>query len=67
MKSSIKGIITGFLIAAVIFAVPAIAENIDALFNQVRINVNGPVPPLLSFCVFHPLSDHGLRPPGNMA
>lgn len=41
MKSYIKGIITGFLIAAVIFAVPAIAENIDALFNQVRINVNG--------------------------
>lgn len=41
MKSYIKGLITGLLIGAVIFAVPAIAENIDALFNQVRINVNG--------------------------
>lgn len=41
MKSYIKGVITGLLIGAVIFAVPAIAENIDALFNYVRINVNG--------------------------
>lgn len=41
MKSYVKGVITGFLVGALIFAVPAIAENIDALFNQVRINVNG--------------------------
>ena len=41
MKNYIKGILTGFLIAAVLFAIPALAENIDALFNSVRINVNG--------------------------
>ncbi len=41
MKSYTKGVITGLLIGAAVFAAPAIAENIDALFNQVRINVNG--------------------------
>ncbi|MBQ8300649.1 MAG: hypothetical protein IJX57_01605 [Clostridia bacterium] len=41
MKSYIKGIITGFLISAAVFAIPFVAENIDALFNDVRINVNG--------------------------
>ena len=41
MKNYLKGILTGFLIAAVLFAIPALAENIDALFNSVRINVNG--------------------------
>ncbi|MCH5209376.1 MAG: hypothetical protein J1F01_00250 [Oscillospiraceae bacterium] len=41
MKNYIKGVLTGFLIAAVLFAIPVLAENIDALFNSVRINVNG--------------------------
>lgn len=41
MKSYARGIITGFLISAAVFAAPAIAENINALFNDVRINVNG--------------------------
>lgn len=41
MKSYIKGMITGILIGAVIVSVPAVAENIDVLFNSVRINING--------------------------
>lgn len=41
MKNYVKGIITGFLIAAVVFAVPAMAVNLDAVLNAVRINVNG--------------------------
>lgn len=41
MKGYIKGMITGILIGAVIASVPAVAENIDILFNSVRINING--------------------------
>ena len=41
MKSYVKGVITGILIGAVVSAIPVVAENIDALFNEVRINVNG--------------------------
>lgn len=41
MKSYVKGVITGLLIGAVVSAIPAVAENIDVLFNEVRINVNG--------------------------
>lgn len=41
MKSYVKGIITGLLIGAVVSAIPVVAENIDVLFNEVRINVNG--------------------------
>ena len=41
MKSYIKGLVTGLLIGAAVTAIPAVAENIDALFNEVRINING--------------------------
>ncbi len=41
MKNYIKGVITGLLIGAILSALPAVAENIDLLFNQVRINVSG--------------------------
>ncbi|MBP3359905.1 MAG: hypothetical protein J6N52_03555 [Clostridia bacterium] len=41
MKNYIKGILTGILIGAVVTSVPAVAENIDALLNTVRINING--------------------------
>ena len=41
MKSYIKGLVTGLLISAVLTAIPAVAENIDALFNEVRINIGG--------------------------
>ena len=41
MKRYIKGLITGLLIGAAVTAIPAVAENIDALFNEVRINING--------------------------
>lgn len=41
MKSYVKGIITGILIGSVIVSVPVVAENIDVLFNNVRINING--------------------------
>ena len=41
MKNCIKGIITGLIIGAIISALPAMAETIDAMFNKVRINVNG--------------------------
>lgn len=41
MKSYIKGIIIGLFIGAVVATVPAVAESIDALFNIVRINING--------------------------
>ncbi len=41
MKSYVKGIITGLLIGAAVSAIPVVAENIDVLFNEVSINVNG--------------------------
>ena len=41
MKNYIKGIITGIIIGAVVCSIPAIADTIDALFNNVRISVNG--------------------------
>ena len=41
MKSYIKGLVTGLLIGTMVTAIPAVAENIDALFNEVRINING--------------------------
>lgn len=41
MKSYVKGVITGILIGAVVSAISAVAENIDVLFNEVRINVKG--------------------------
>ena len=41
MKNYIKGLVTGLLIGATVTAIPAVAENIDALFNEVRINING--------------------------
>ena len=41
MKGYVKGLVTGLLIGAAVTAVPAVAENIDALFNEVRINING--------------------------
>lgn len=41
MKNYLKGLLSGLLIAAVLCCVPAFAENIQALFNQIRINVNG--------------------------
>lgn len=41
MKNYTKGVITGILIGTVIASVPVIAENIDVLFNSVRINING--------------------------
>ena len=41
MKNYIKGIITGIAISAVIYSIPALADTIDALFNNVRISVNG--------------------------
>ena len=41
MKRYINGLVTGILIGAIVTAIPAIAENIDALFNEVRINING--------------------------
>ena len=41
MKSYIKGMITGIIISAVICSIPAFADTIDVLFNNVRINVNG--------------------------
>lgn len=41
MKSYVKGVITGLLIGAVVFAVPVVAVNFDAVLNTVRINVNG--------------------------
>ena len=41
MKNYIKGIITGIIIGAVICSIPALADTIDALFNNVRISVNG--------------------------
>lgn len=41
MKKYIKGLVTGILIGAIVASVPAVAENIDVLFNTVRINING--------------------------
>ena len=41
MKNYLKGIITGVLISAAVTAVPAVADNIDAMFNEVRINIDG--------------------------
>ena len=41
MKNYIKGIITGIIIGAVICSIPALADTIDALFNNVHISVNG--------------------------
>lgn len=41
MKNYFKGLISGLLIAAVFCCIPAVAENIQVMFNQVRINVNG--------------------------
>ena len=41
MKGYIKGLVTGLLIGAAVTAIPVVAENIDALFNEVRINING--------------------------
>ena len=41
MKGYLKGLVTGLLIGAAVTAVPAVADNIDALFNEVRINING--------------------------
>ena len=41
MKNYIKGIITGIIIGAVVCSIPALADTIDALFNNVRISVNG--------------------------
>ncbi len=41
MKNYLKGLINGVLIAAVIFSVPVLAENIQVAFNEFRINVNG--------------------------
>ena len=41
MRSYIKGVITGFLIAGAVFAVPAFADMIDAVFNTVNISIEG--------------------------
>ena len=41
MKGYIKGLIAGLLIGVSVTSIPAVAENIDALFNEVRINING--------------------------
>lgn len=41
MKNYVKGVITGFLIAAAIFAAPAIAKNIEAFTSNMRINADG--------------------------
>ncbi len=41
MKNFIKGMITGLLLGSIIVSVPILAENIDVLFNTVRINING--------------------------
>ena len=41
MRSYIKGVITGFLIAGAVFAVPVFADKIDAVFNTVRISIEG--------------------------
>lgn len=41
MKSYIKGFISGAAAVALISAMPAVAQNIDAYFNTVRINVDG--------------------------
>ena len=41
MKGYIKGLIAGLLIGASVTSIPAVAENIDALFNEVRINIGG--------------------------
>ena len=41
MRSYIKGVITGFLIAGAVFAVPAFADMIDAVFNTVSISIDG--------------------------
>lgn len=41
MKGYVKGIITGILIGIILCSLPAMADTIDALFNSVRINING--------------------------
>ena len=41
MKSYLKGLVTGFLISACLFAIPVLGDNIEVLFNSVRINING--------------------------
>ncbi|MBR0366602.1 MAG: hypothetical protein IJH94_07375 [Clostridia bacterium] len=41
MKNYIRGIVTGIIIGAVICSIPAFADTIDVLFNNVRINANG--------------------------
>lgn len=41
VKNYFKGLITGVIICAVVCAIPAMADTIDVIFNQVRINVDG--------------------------
>ena len=41
MKRYIAGLATGLAAGAVIFNIPAVAENIDAVLNRVRINADG--------------------------
>ena len=41
MKNYMKGIITGMIIGAIIFSIPALADTIEAMFNDLRISVNG--------------------------
>lgn len=41
MKNYFKGLMTGIIICAVVCAIPAMADTIDVIFNQVRINVDG--------------------------
>lgn len=41
MRSYIKGLIIGIIAGVMIFSVPALADKIDVLFNEVRINING--------------------------
>lgn len=41
MKRYIAGLATGIAVGAIMFNIPAIAENIDAAINMVRINADG--------------------------
>lgn len=41
MKNYIKGVLTGLFIMAVVWCIPAVAENVEVFFNRVAINVDG--------------------------
>lgn len=41
MKNYIKGIIIGIVIGLILNSIPTMADTINALFNDVRINING--------------------------